>query len=60
VGGDQIKELSFFPGMNVKSAKKVEIFKNVIKALSKRYYLGNMSEYLNSMKPDNDFVLKKG
>ena len=59
IGGDQISQLAFFPGMNVKSAKKIEIFKNVIKILSKRYYLGNMSEHLNSMRSDNDFIFKR-
>lgn len=59
IGGDQISQLVFFPGMNVKSAKKIEIFKNVIKILSKRYYLVNMSEHLNSMKSGNDFKFKR-
>ena len=35
IGGDQISELSFFPGMNVSSEKKVLIFKKVIQKIQK-------------------------
>ena len=50
IGGDQIKELAFFPGMNVSSDKKVEVFKNVIQTLSRHYKMVNMSlhcDFLN-------------
>lgn len=43
IGGDQVPELAFFPGMNVSSNKKVEIFKIAIKKLQKHYRLVNMS-----------------
>ena len=33
IGGDQITQLAFFPGMNVSSDKKVKIFKQVIRTL---------------------------
>ncbi|HWH64343.1 MAG TPA: polysaccharide deacetylase family protein [Ginsengibacter sp.] len=45
IGGDQIAELAFFPGMNVNSDKKVEIFKEVIQTLSKQYDFRNMTEH---------------
>jgi hypothetical protein len=43
VGGDQIKELSFFPGMNVSSEKKIKVFKNVIEQIAKKNDLIKMS-----------------
>lgn len=46
IGGDQIKQLSFFPGMNVSSEKKVKVFKIVITKLAKSYELANMSKYV--------------
>jgi len=45
IGGDQIKELAFFPGMNVSSERKVVVFREVIKKLQRFYDLKNMSNY---------------
>lgn len=45
IGGDQINQLSFFPGMNVNSARKVEIFKTVIRKISTKHQLSKMSDY---------------
>lgn len=45
IGGDQVKELAFFPGMNVTSDKKVTIFKEVIQTLSKHFECVNMSKH---------------
>ncbi len=45
IGGDQIEQLAFFPGMNVTSDKKVQIFKEVIQCLKKNYELVNMSKH---------------
>lgn len=45
IGGDQITQLAFFPGMNVGSTKKIEIFRIVITTLSNRYNIVNMSDY---------------
>ncbi len=47
IGGDQIKQLAFFPGMNISSEKKVKVFKTVIKALKKRYDLMGMNKYFD-------------
>ncbi|HEY5463284.1 MAG TPA: polysaccharide deacetylase family protein [Hanamia sp.] len=49
IGGDQITELAFFPGMNVTSDKKVEAFKTVINFLKKNYEVTNMSIYYNQL-----------
>jgi peptidoglycan-N-acetylglucosamine deacetylase len=45
IGGDQVTQLAFFPGMNVTSDKKVKIFKQVIHTLSRHYKIVNMSKY---------------
>ena len=49
IGGDQIKQLAFFPGMNVSSEKKVEVFRQVVSKLKRRYTLVTMSEYQKKM-----------
>ena len=49
IGGDQIHQLAFFPGMNIESEKKVYVFEMVIKSIMKHYDLRNMSEYYNSL-----------
>ncbi|MEO8416361.1 MAG: polysaccharide deacetylase family protein [Ginsengibacter sp.] len=58
IGGDQIKELAFFPGMNVTSSKKVEIFKNVIQTLSRHYDMVNMSKHLEFIKLNRRLKIK--
>lgn len=45
IGGDQITQLAFFPGMNVDSEKKVEIFKIVVIRILKSYNFRNMTDY---------------
>lgn len=50
IGGDQIQQLAFFPGMNVSSTKKVEIFKKVIQTLQKNYELVNMTKHHTYLK----------
>jgi peptidoglycan-N-acetylglucosamine deacetylase len=45
IGGDQISALSFFPGMDIKSEKKILVFKTVIKSLARHYRLSNMSSH---------------
>jgi hypothetical protein len=45
----QAPELSFFPGMDISGSKKLEIFNNVVKMISKRFRPVTMSTYLESM-----------
>lgn len=45
VGGDQITQLAFFPGMNIGSKRKTEVFKKVIGILKRNYHLVNMTEF---------------
>jgi hypothetical protein len=58
IGGDQIKELAFFPGMNVSSDEKVEVFKNVIQTLSRNYQMVNMSEHFDLVKRSKSIKTK--
>jgi peptidoglycan/xylan/chitin deacetylase (PgdA/CDA1 family) len=43
VGGDIIRELGFFPGMDLKTNQKVRIFKEIISCLSSHFHLVSMS-----------------
>lgn len=45
IGGDQVPELAFFPGMNIKSDKKVDVFRYVIRELNKHFKLMNMTSF---------------
>jgi hypothetical protein len=45
IGGDQITQLAFFPGMNVNSESKVKIFKSVIEILKNHFSMLTMNEY---------------
>ena len=44
VGGDIIRELGFFPGMDVETDQKARVFKEVISCLSDHFQLTNMSK----------------
>lgn len=59
IGGDQITQLAFFPGMNVSSDKKVEVFKNVIGLLQKNYEVVNMSKHWEVMEKGSKMELKR-
>jgi hypothetical protein len=43
IGCDQVSELAFFPGMDLPGKRKVVLFENVLRDLSRHYRLGNMS-----------------
>jgi peptidoglycan-N-acetylglucosamine deacetylase len=45
IGGDQIKPLAFFPGMNIDSKRKVMVFNEVILKLKMNYKLVKMGQY---------------
>jgi len=45
IGGDQLTELAFFPGMNVSSDQKVRVFMNVIETLKNHFNMCPMDEY---------------
>lgn len=44
IGGDQLKELSFFPGMDVSSGHKIKVFKYVISHLKEHFSMSSLRE----------------
>jgi peptidoglycan-N-acetylglucosamine deacetylase len=48
IGGDQIKQLAFFPGMNIKTEKKVNICKSVLFKLKRNYEIVPISGLMNN------------
>ena len=59
IGGDQIAQLAFFPGMSISSDKKVKVFKEVISSISKHYNIVNMSKHYDCLESDGKLKLKK-
>jgi hypothetical protein len=45
IGGDDVPQLAFFPGMNIKSEKKMEIFETAMKMMKKHFELLPMSAF---------------
>jgi hypothetical protein len=45
IGGDDIPQLAFFPGMNMRSEKKLEVFKTAMTMLKQHFDLLPMSEF---------------
>ena len=45
LGGDRVSELAFFPGMDLSTNYKVNLFEKVIKMLSKHFELINMKSH---------------
>jgi hypothetical protein len=58
IGGDQISELAFFPGMNIKSQRKVKIFKTVISKIEKNFTVVNMGQYYKELIKNNKMNMK--
>lgn len=52
IGGDQITQLAFFPGMNITSEKKLKIFDCVMDTMKKHFHLLPMSEFVERLSPD--------
>ena len=48
IGGDKVQELSFFPGMDVRTSKKMEIFNRVLRYLQKYYDLISLNTFAES------------
>jgi hypothetical protein len=48
VGSQEVPELSFFPGMNIQTAKKRELFERIMKSIEMHFELVNMSTYADS------------
>ncbi len=58
IGGDQIKELAFFPGMNVSSKDKTRLFIEIIKELKENFNLVNMGTFARSFSNKQNVKLK--
>jgi peptidoglycan-N-acetylglucosamine deacetylase len=52
LGGDQISELRFFPGMNIDSEKKLLVFRSVIKDLQRYFTLVPMGSLADQLQQD--------
>jgi peptidoglycan-N-acetylglucosamine deacetylase len=50
IGGDDVPQLSFFPGMSIKSEKKLEVFETAITMLKKNFELLPMSAFSKHFK----------
>jgi hypothetical protein len=53
IGEDHVPSLSFFPGMNIKSERKLKIFETTIQLLKNSFELLPMSEFSGRLKDDN-------
>lgn len=60
LGGDQIPQLAFFPGMDLSSVQKVILFKKVLKELDKHFTLVNMSTHARSLLARTDIRILSG
>jgi hypothetical protein len=49
IGAEKVPELAFFPGMNIETGKKVELFKIIIRKLKKHYTLVTMEEHVSDI-----------
>lgn len=54
IGGDQIPELKFFPGMDIPSERKVEVFDHVIRKIQSHYQLVNMGTFFQYFQDEQD------
>ncbi len=52
MGKDHVPELEFFPGMNIKSERKLEIFEIAVNTLKKNFELLPMSEFAGRLGPN--------
>jgi hypothetical protein len=49
IGGDEVPQLAFFPGMNIQSKKKLEVFDTAITMLKRYYELLPMSTFAEQL-----------
>ena len=52
LGEDQVPALAFFPGMNIKSERKIKIFKMTLKMLKENFELLPMEKFYNTIQAD--------
>ena len=59
IGGDLIPELNFFPGMELSSSYKAEVFDVVMEKMKSNFNLLNMSQHANEILTRKDIIKKK-
>jgi peptidoglycan-N-acetylglucosamine deacetylase len=59
IGGDLIPELNFFPGMDLSSSYKFELFDIVMEKMTNNFNLVNMSEQANEILKRKDLVKRR-
>lgn len=53
ISGDKIAELSFFPGMKIKSQSKIELFYYILKKIEGHFTIVNMSSFTRAVQQKN-------
>jgi hypothetical protein len=59
IGGDQVPELKFFPGMDVSSARKTALLEKVLSKLGRNFELVPMSVHAKRIKEDAELPVRK-
>lgn len=49
LGGDQVRELAFFPGMDLPGARKIDLFLRVLRRLGEQFRLVDMSTHARAI-----------
>ena len=49
LGGDHLPQLAFFPGMDIASSRKIELFLKVLRILGEHFRLVNMSSHARAL-----------
>jgi hypothetical protein len=49
IGGDQVPRLRFFPGMDIRGERKIELFHHVMEKLGKSFHLMHMSAHADQI-----------
>lgn len=55
ISGDKIPQLTFFPGMNIKTEKKVEVFKYALSQIKKNFDILPMMQFASEYKNKNAY-----
>ena len=58
LGGDEVHQLAFFPGMDLPGARKRALFHRVLTALGERFTLVNMSTHARALLERTDLALR--
>jgi len=48
ISGDKVPQLAFFPGMDIKTSTKADLFKHIVKKIKKRYSIVPMLAYADA------------